>query len=204
MSTTAYSGYSTSSRPREPKGLGRTKDTTRTPKRVNLYAVVLYYAQVCMNGDTSSIKAPNECSKKFAATVKGKSLTRENVLRIVFLFLEDFVGLYRKGVATQFTLICPPTFTSKKCRVSAARRLKLKISLLAFKGRGFLHVLVESSSCTQSRARGNSSLNPCLPCVWPTKYQNCMAWPVKTRKQCPQRGGLTIVNSLIWMTQKGG
>ena len=41
-----------------------------------------------MNGDTSSIKAPNECSKKFIATLKGKSLTR-NVLRVFFLFLED-------------------------------------------------------------------------------------------------------------------
>ena len=43
-----------------------------------------------MNGDTFSIKAPKECSKKFAATFKGKLLTRGNVLRIFFLFLEDF------------------------------------------------------------------------------------------------------------------
>ena len=43
-----------------------------------------------MNGDTSSIEAPKESSKKFAATFKGKFLTRENVLRIFFLFLEDF------------------------------------------------------------------------------------------------------------------
>ena len=28
-----------------------------------------------MNGDTFSIKAPKECSKKFAATFKGKFLT---------------------------------------------------------------------------------------------------------------------------------
>ena len=41
-----------------------------------------------MNGDTFSIKAPKECSKKFAATLRGKFLTRENVLR--FLFLDDF------------------------------------------------------------------------------------------------------------------
>ena len=45
--------------------------------------------QVGMNGDTFSIKAPKECSKKFAATFKGKFLTRRNVLRIFFLFLED-------------------------------------------------------------------------------------------------------------------
>ena len=43
-----------------------------------------------MNGDTFSIKAPKECSKKFAATFKGKFLTRGNFLRIFFLFLEDF------------------------------------------------------------------------------------------------------------------
>ena len=58
-----------------------------------------------MNGDTFSIKAPKEYSKKFAATFKGKFLTRGNVLRIFFLFLEDFgARLYRKGVATQVTL----------------------------------------------------------------------------------------------------
>ena len=43
-----------------------------------------------MNGDTFSIKAPKECSKKFAATFKGKFLTRGNVLRTFSLFLEDF------------------------------------------------------------------------------------------------------------------
>ena len=43
-----------------------------------------------MNGDTFSIKAPKECSKKFATTFKGKFLTRGNVLRIFLLFLEDF------------------------------------------------------------------------------------------------------------------
>ena len=46
--------------------------------------------QVGMNGDTFSIKAPKECSKKFAATFKGKIPTRGNVLRIFLLFLEDF------------------------------------------------------------------------------------------------------------------
>ena len=43
-----------------------------------------------MNGDAFSINAPEECSKKFAATFKGNFLTRGNVLRIFFLFLEDF------------------------------------------------------------------------------------------------------------------
>ena len=46
--------------------------------------------QAGMNGDAFSIKAPKECSKKFAATLGGKFLTRGNVLRIFFLFLEDF------------------------------------------------------------------------------------------------------------------
>ena len=43
-----------------------------------------------MNGDAFSIKAPKECSKKFVAALKGKSLTRGNVLRIFLLFSEDF------------------------------------------------------------------------------------------------------------------
>ena len=42
-----------------------------------------------MNGDAFSIKAPKECSKKFAATFKGK-LLKGNFLRIFFFFLEDF------------------------------------------------------------------------------------------------------------------
>ena len=46
--------------------------------------------QVDMNGDTLSIKAPKECSKKFDATLKGKFLTRGDALRIFFMFLEDF------------------------------------------------------------------------------------------------------------------
>ena len=58
-----------------------------------------------MNGDTFSIKAPKECSKKFAATVKRKFLARGNVLRIFAMFLEGLRGrLYRKGVATQVNL----------------------------------------------------------------------------------------------------
>ena len=43
-----------------------------------------------MIGDTFSIKAPKECSKKFVATFKGKFLTRGNVLRIFLLFSDDF------------------------------------------------------------------------------------------------------------------
>ena len=43
-----------------------------------------------MNGDTFTIKAPQECSKKFGATFKGKFFTRGNVLRIFSLFLDDF------------------------------------------------------------------------------------------------------------------
>ena len=56
-----------------------------------------------MNGDTFSIKAPKECSKKFAATFKGKCLTRTFPLVV----LRRFWGLYRKGVAIQVTLSKP-------------------------------------------------------------------------------------------------
>ena len=50
----------------------------------------VFQNQVGINGETFSIKAPKECSKTFAATFGGKFLTRRNVLRIFFLFLEDF------------------------------------------------------------------------------------------------------------------
>ena len=57
--------------------------------------------QAGMNGDVFSIKAPKECSKKFVATLRGKFLTRGNVLRIFFLFLEDFgAPLFRDGETT--------------------------------------------------------------------------------------------------------
>ena len=49
-----------------------------------------------MAGDAFSIKAPKECSKKFAATLRGKSLTRGNVLRIFPLFLEEFWVFFLK------------------------------------------------------------------------------------------------------------
>ena len=48
------------------------------------------HTQVGMHGDAFSRKATKECSKKFAATFKGKFLTRGHVLRILFLFLGDF------------------------------------------------------------------------------------------------------------------
>ena len=40
-----------------------------------------------------SLKAPKECSKKFAATFKGKFLTRGNVLRIFLLFFLEDLGV---------------------------------------------------------------------------------------------------------------
>ena len=43
-----------------------------------------------MYGDAFSIKAPKEYSKKFVATFQEKFLSRGNVLRMFFLFLEDF------------------------------------------------------------------------------------------------------------------
>ena len=45
-----------------------------------------------MNGDTFSIKAPKECSEKFAATFKEKFLPRGNVLRNqnILFFLRRF------------------------------------------------------------------------------------------------------------------
>ena len=52
--------------------------------------ILISFGQVSMNGDTFPRKAPKECSMKFVAVFKGKFLTRGNVLRIFFLFLEDF------------------------------------------------------------------------------------------------------------------
>ena len=37
-----------------------------------------------MNGDAFSIKAPKECSKKFAAILKGNSLPEEMILEYSF------------------------------------------------------------------------------------------------------------------------
>ena len=65
---------------------------SRRPKPclfLKVHFVLCPLDQVGMNGDTFSIKAPKECSKKFAATFTGIFLTRRNVLRIFFLFLED-------------------------------------------------------------------------------------------------------------------
>ena len=64
--------------------------------------------QVGMNGDTFCIKAPKkECSKKFAATFKGKFLTKKNGSQNILLFvvLSRFWGASMgKGVATQVSL----------------------------------------------------------------------------------------------------
>ena len=49
------------------------------------------------------LKAPKECSKKFAATFKGKCLIRGNVHRF-FCSYKILGRLCRKGVATQVTL----------------------------------------------------------------------------------------------------
>ena len=59
---------------------------------IPLRAIYVILFQVGMHGDTFSIKAPKECSKKFAAILKGKFLTRGNVLRIYLLLLEDFAA----------------------------------------------------------------------------------------------------------------
>ena len=54
-----------------------------------------------MNGNNFSLKAPRDCSKKFATILKGKSLP-EDMFSEYSLFLEIFWGrLYTKGVATQ-------------------------------------------------------------------------------------------------------
>ena len=42
-----------------------------------------------MNGDTFSVKAPKNVLRSFAATPRGKLLTRGELLRICSLFLED-------------------------------------------------------------------------------------------------------------------
>ena len=44
----------------------------------------LTFVWVGMNGDTFSIEAPQECSKKFAATWKGTSLPEEMFLEYPF------------------------------------------------------------------------------------------------------------------------
>ena len=45
---------------------------------------ILSLCQVGMNGNTFSIKAPKECSKKFVATFKGNSLPEEKFLEYSF------------------------------------------------------------------------------------------------------------------------
>ena len=70
-----------------PKKVPKTAE--KSPKRAQNCCLTCF--QVGMNGDTFSIKTPKECSKKSAASFKGKFLTRGNVLRTLFLqlFLED-------------------------------------------------------------------------------------------------------------------
>ena len=53
-----------------------------------------------MNGNTFSIKAPKECSKKFVPLLKGNSLPEEMFLEYSFCSLKILGCLYRKGVAT--------------------------------------------------------------------------------------------------------
>ena len=50
------------------------------------------FNQAGMNGDAFSIKAPEECSKKFVAALRGKFLTRGNILRLRFFVLKRFWG----------------------------------------------------------------------------------------------------------------
>ena len=52
-----------------------------------------------MNADTSSIKSPKECSKKFVATLVRKLVARGNALRIFFLFLEDLGAPLQKRLS---------------------------------------------------------------------------------------------------------
>ena len=66
-----------------------------------------------MNDDAFSIKGTKECSKKFAAALRRKFLTRGNLLRIFFLFLEDLGRLCRQGVATQVNLKLLPALLQK-------------------------------------------------------------------------------------------
>ena len=43
-----------------------------------------------MNGDAFSIKAPKECSKKFAANLKGNSLPEATFLEYILFVLRRF------------------------------------------------------------------------------------------------------------------
>ena len=66
---------------------GGTALVLRTREAALLLAVSLRSSspsQVRMHGDTFSIQAPKECSKKFAATLRRKFLTRGNVLEYSF------------------------------------------------------------------------------------------------------------------------
>ena len=53
--------------------------------RRGVWGMLFPHNQVSMNGDTFSIKAPKECSKKFVATLKGNSLPEEMFLEYSFV-----------------------------------------------------------------------------------------------------------------------
>ena len=50
-----------------------------SPRKNGLTSLFKEVSQVGMNGDTFSIKAPKECSKKFAAIFKRKFLLPEEI-----------------------------------------------------------------------------------------------------------------------------
>ena len=56
--------------------------------------------QAGMNGDTFSIKAPKECSNKFAATFKRKSLTRGNSAGEIKVSTSTVAALFSKMAST--------------------------------------------------------------------------------------------------------
>ena len=62
-----------------------------------------------VNGDTFSLKVPEDSSKKFVATLRGQFLTRGKVRRMVFWLFGGLGCLYgrrrrREGVAAQLAL----------------------------------------------------------------------------------------------------
>ena len=116
------------------------------------------YGQVGMNGDTFAIKAPEECSKKFAATFRGKFLTRGNALRI-FLFQGAPKGRQQKGETgpgthifadfCRFSLIFGSLCKSRDLGVADLRRKPQETAdfrrktkkILIFAETGFSHLL---------------------------------------------------------------
>ena len=66
--------------PSSPTPFGRCRDM-----RTNFWLFSSQIWQVDMNGDTFSTKALKECSKKFAATLKGNSLPEDMFLEYSFV-----------------------------------------------------------------------------------------------------------------------